>query len=71
MGSGQNFIQGIFYGFLKMCVLYSTLLHLPPLRFHCVITKYLHVAVVITHRLYVAQGRNTSVRDTLSKGRIV
>ncbi len=28
--------RGDFFGFFFLCVLYSTLLHLPPLRFHCV-----------------------------------
>jgi hypothetical protein len=33
----QKFVnRGIFLDFIFFCVLYSTLLHLPPLRFHCV-----------------------------------
>jgi hypothetical protein len=35
-GGGNQFLT-VFFGFFHVCtVLYSTLLHLPPLRFHCV-----------------------------------
>jgi hypothetical protein len=33
-------------------------------------SEFLQVAVVIFHRMYVAQGRYTSVRDASSKRRI-
>jgi hypothetical protein len=33
--------------------------------------KFLKVAAVITQRLYAAQDRDTSVRDTSTKGRII
>jgi hypothetical protein len=32
----QQKLTGGFLGFFLFCELYSTLLHLPPLRFHCV-----------------------------------
>ncbi len=32
----KKFKSGILFGFFSFCVRYSTLLYLPPMRFHCV-----------------------------------